>query len=100
MHTPGPWWTGSDEDAHMVYSGNASTVEAVADCGRDDGDAHAEEANARLIAAAPDLLMALKRLLLARDAVPESSFIPAELNVAWHWEAAQAAINKATTANQ
>lgn len=55
--TPGPWSTGSDEDAHIVYD---AALGYVADCGSDDGDAEAERANARLIAAAPDLLAACK----------------------------------------
>lgn len=62
-HTPGPWWAGGDDDAHMVYSGDVDTVDAVADCGRDDGDAEAEAANARLISAAPDLLAACELAL-------------------------------------
>lgn len=58
-HTPGPWWAGTDEDAHMVYAGDC---EAVADTLREDGDSITEAANALLIAAAPDLLHALKEL--------------------------------------
>jgi len=59
QHTPGPWWAGTDEDAHMVYGSEADGT-AVADCMRDDGDDYVERANARLIAAAPDLLAACK----------------------------------------
>lgn len=57
-HTPGPWHTGTHEDAHIVYDGDCGFV---ADAGRDDGEAETEAANARLIAAAPDLLAACER---------------------------------------
>jgi hypothetical protein len=73
-HTPGPWSTGCDEDGHMVYAADDS---AVADALRDDGDAEAEVSNARLIAAAPDLLaacqVALAAYRLAGKDVPENS---------------------------
>jgi hypothetical protein len=59
-HSPAPWSTGTDEDGHVVYSAD---LEFVAECGSDDGDAEREAANARLIAAAPDLLAAIKTLL-------------------------------------
>lgn len=62
--TPGPWHTGTDEDAHMVYDSDCG---AVADTLRDDGDAEAEAGNARLIAASPKLLAALTRLEAAAD---------------------------------
>jgi hypothetical protein len=51
--TPGPWTTGADEDASVIYSPG---LDLVADAGRDDGNAELESANARLIAAAPALL--------------------------------------------
>lgn len=51
--SPGPWNTGTDEDAQIVYT---SDFDVVADTERADGNAIIEAANARLIAAAPDLL--------------------------------------------
>ena len=84
-HTPGKWWAGSDDDAHMVYVTTEDGVEAVADAGRDDGDAEAEAANAQLMAAAPDLLAAL------------TAFLHADPDVfADEMAAARAAIAKAT----
>jgi hypothetical protein len=56
-HTPGPWHTGTDEDANVVYGPN---LECVVECGNDDGDAERERADARLIAAAPAMLSALR----------------------------------------
>jgi hypothetical protein len=64
-HTPGPWFAGTDEDAHVIY--NADESEVVADTLREDGDAETEAANARLVAAAPDLLAACESVLLLID---------------------------------
>lgn len=58
--TPGPWWAGTDEDAHMVYAGDCNEVASTL---REDGDSIAEEANARLIAAAPELLYSCIELI-------------------------------------
>ncbi len=66
-HTPGPWHTGTGKAEIIVY---ATDGYAVADAKVYHGR-HAEgeaEANARLIAAAPDLLAALK---LAKDRITE-----------------------------
>jgi hypothetical protein len=57
-HTPGPWKQGSsDEDACVVYS---SDDHIIAGCEGIDFDEGTENANARLIAAAPELLEALE----------------------------------------
>ena len=65
-HTPGPW-IHDDFDRHYVVAGHIYI--AIADDGRDDDEGTAEgrygteeevEANARLIAAAPELLKALR----------------------------------------
>jgi hypothetical protein len=82
-HTPGPWYTGIDEDCHMVYSGDA---DVVADTLRDDGDAETESANATLISAAPELLAALEILLLEFETSQPSRK---------SWIAARKAISKA-----
>ena len=55
--SPGPWSTGADEDAHIVYDEN---LYFVADTGRDDGNAELERANAQAISALPELLEALQ----------------------------------------
>src|SRR3954447_9075192 len=59
-HSPPPWHTGTDEDAHIVYDDKCNFV---ADTGRDDGNSELETANARLIAATPKLLDSLDLLL-------------------------------------
>ena len=72
-HTPGPWWTDAKYDGSEF---GCSVIAARTDCGPLPGnptrgqvafatailhtDARKREANARLIAAAPDLLEALK----------------------------------------
>lgn len=62
-HTPGPWEIGEEQFGAqvMVFAGERE----VADCGHNFSDCGNEEdrANARLIAAAPELLAALDRLL-------------------------------------
>jgi hypothetical protein len=53
QHTPGPWEIskiGNDYDQHSIYAGDALVANSV------EG-----EANARLIASAPELLEALKK---------------------------------------
>jgi hypothetical protein len=62
MHTPGPWWI---DDDGFVASGSGDTYTTIADphCGNQDIDER--EANARLIAKAPDLRDALQNLLTA-----------------------------------
>jgi hypothetical protein len=60
--TPGPWWTEIDN----VFAGATDNSVYVADCAPMGGpvDGRPEQiANARLIAAAPDLLAALQGLL-------------------------------------
>lgn len=57
-HTPGPWVAEGTE----VYAGADCEFHAVADCSCNHTCRHADEtrANARLIAAAPDLYAAIK----------------------------------------
>ena len=62
QHTPGPW----KAIAAAVYAGRPlSTVVVSGDHGRLSADE--AEANARLIAAAPELLEACKQMLAALD---------------------------------
>ena len=67
-HTPGPWRVGLDKnsvrDADEGY---------IADCQNRFADKTTVEANARLIAAAPELLEALK---MARQYAPKYNFYP------------------------
>lgn len=63
-HTPGPWnWAKSDIDGKYSIYGNGPLA-YCGDTGAVDGDG---EANARLIAAAPDLLAALEALVGEAD---------------------------------
>ena len=61
-HTPGPWWR---DDDGFIASGSDKTYITVAspNCS-EDIDIDEREANARLIAAAPELLAHLKMLVL------------------------------------
>lgn len=84
-HTPGPWvFQAHDHWLPAVVIGE-SVWHAGLVTGRERPGEH--EANARLIAAAPDLLAALKALLPWVAAPPSDS--------AEAWRAAQAAIAKA-----
>jgi len=64
-HTPGEWYA-KREGFSTVYVFSrigGGLVQEVAACGPTNGGVDQQEANARLIAAAPDLLEALKKLL-------------------------------------
>ncbi len=61
MHTPGPWQI--DEIMHVFHERKDGRTEYVAYA----ADTQAMEPNASLIAAAPDLLEALERLLGCPD---------------------------------
>jgi hypothetical protein len=62
-HSPKPWYTDKDKD--FVFSGTNETHPDIV-CrffDRDESDYPNKEANAKLIAAAPELLEALQRAL-------------------------------------
>lgn len=65
-HTPGPWHVSAWGDTRVVVRSDA--IPFVADCGRDT--LPWVHANARLIAAAPDML---KALILAEEALVEGA---------------------------
>jgi len=73
QHTPGPWWVerrvGDASQVNARHRGEGSSY-CVASINHWEGDA--DRANARLIAAAPDLLEALKRLARAYVSTMES----------------------------
>jgi len=82
-HTPGPWaW---DVDYDVVLGSNKSTVCKIAT----GEDREEEDANARLIAAAPDLLVACRGLVEAADLRLGAGAIKSALDLA------RAAISKA-----
>jgi len=70
-HTPGPWhnapWTSHAAISILAHTGQRLAGQSwptlIADCAPIDGYSDNALANARLIAAAPDLLAALRQLL-------------------------------------
>jgi len=84
-HTPGPW----KRERLCIFCPNGSLIAEV----HEDYFTHTaeDEANARLIASAPDMLQALRRAVLALAFAAESS--PAMQD---DYEAVSAAIAKAT----
>ena len=70
-HTPGPWRVEVDTDPEASWERKWPTINAekyeVVGCEGFYGDYETDMANARLIAAAPDLLEALQRLLNAEN---------------------------------
>ena len=73
QHTPGPWKYGPDNRKTMrVFSGSREIVRALSTHGNRRLNCVERAANARLIAAAPELLEALQGLLRSyRDFLPE-----------------------------
>jgi Asp/Glu/hydantoin racemase len=99
QHTPGPWTQGDDNPLSIYgkYT-NVATVHGTHATGaRTEEEARA---NARLIAAAPDLLAALQEatMVLKWAAQESKGKVKAEIVGGWmhHAEKAQAAITAAT----
>lgn len=77
-HTPGPWSAVADEDSARI---GGCDWRIITPCSLDDHDALVSiwdrrdgedvAANARLIAAAPDMLEALKKIVFDWDGEPE-----------------------------
>lgn len=89
QHTPGPWWLQADGAGWYVEctpERGHSVAYVRAEAGEDDPDTPdaEKEANARLIAAAPELLEALRGVLRVAD------------RATVEFDAARAAIAKAT----
>ena len=89
-HTPGPWRIG---DAGAAIFGpktqSVSPPTVVSSMGKAGGDTTAARANARLIAAAPDMLAALRDLLAGMEQHGAEKWMPHRM------ERARAAIAKA-----
>ena len=85
QHTPGPWTVDHDAVSHN----GAHIAFAI---GHDGDDYATQCANARLVAAAPDLLAALQEILDAEEGVGETDRP--------HMIRARAAIAKATGSAQ
>lgn len=93
-HTPGPWThypflSGSENHSGFGVNGNGFRLASAHPI---DSDGNEGEANARLIAAAPELLMALAWLVGLKDERPSDYAEQKPLA----WAAARAAIAKAT----
>lgn len=96
QHTPGPWSVDpiDDLDAHILGKPNGFCADIIADVKSFDLDEG--QANARLIAAAPDLLEALKGAVDAADAFEAG--VPLSTSFEDWLASARAAIAKATGA--
>lgn len=97
-HTPGPWNTG--QRGRMLNVGHNGTLIATIDCRSQHPAVEAEaHANARLIAAAPELLEALHSALNIEGAaiLGAQSGAWTGLDVQYHFGKIRAAITKATT---
>jgi hypothetical protein len=89
-HTPGPWRAERDPrgDFRIVYNDKGNWLAEV----HSDGEPEVAEADARLIAAAPELLAALKR---AKDAIEFYGLDDFDSTSEEELEAIDAAITKA-----
>jgi len=96
LHTPGPWTVDYTDDNLRIYSGDlligevSGSTEHIKVHGLDE---ETTEANAWLIAAAPDLLAALERILARVETLNLLTERGEEAKMA---EQARAAISKAT----
>lgn len=109
MHTPGPWrireWEDGDGHARISIDGDIDatlTFRGLANVPYDNGD-ESLMANARLIAAAPDMLAALKAqheaidVLLAMVIGLDKTFLPTKSSVWPKLLQGKAAIDQATS---
>lgn len=87
QHTPGPW---AVSPYNNIVSKNGTVAKTEQMPGNDDAE---RKANARLIAAAPDLLSALSRIADYLDGVNNGT--RAEVDTSWVGQVARAAIAKA-----
>ena len=96
-HTPGPWVVVGSRTKYVEARLVGSLMQEVAACGptlADEGYGQQQEANARLIAAAPDLLEALQELCeIVEDAIEQKSAKDLD---SFTLQPARAAIAKAT----
>lgn len=85
QHTPGPWKVFTTSDGSKVIGIGDRNGEGVADCGFGIWRGGSEEAlaNARLIAAAPDLLSALKALMQVHRDQDTVGVMPADKAIAY-----------------
>lgn len=94
LHTPGPWHTSTTHSGAAVDIGAANGANVTLVSGPTENGADEFRANARLIAAAPDLLAALEFIVSPQ---PYSATQEWRDNVKKGREMALAAIAKATS---
>ncbi|MES2342351.1 MAG: hypothetical protein V4597_11780 [Pseudomonadota bacterium] len=95
-YTPAPWHVQPGGTLTDVASGPIGMLAYVSTAGARGRTLDEAQANARLIAAAPDLLATLRQLVADWDSVDERAQVPDEINDDDHWAAARAAIARAT----
>ncbi|MEN9885514.1 MAG: hypothetical protein RL758_92 [Pseudomonadota bacterium] len=102
-HTPGPWYVSKEFDGTSIKAGMFHVTHTIKACGfhEPEVDKAVTQANARLIAAAPDLLEALKKMVdIASDSRGVAGYHLNGEIAEWdefpEWQAACAAIAKAT----
>jgi hypothetical protein len=101
-HTPGPWLADVDGSGWSINTEDKGVAFTCGEANDEDISKDEEAANARLIAAAPDLLAALKLALAALDCeVDNAPISPVVASAAQAWmkakfgDAARKAITKA-----
>lgn len=92
QHTPGPWAVGKFNPSHVYQKGKNVTI---ARCEADICYTEEDKANARLIAAAPELLEALEGLVSLENEIRRIASFSHETSM--KYLNARAAIEKATT---
>lgn len=102
MHTPGPWTsnptTSLEFITRRIYGPNGEKIADVGTPETSNLDVHTEVDNARLLAAAPDLLAACEKLLALWDAwaiVGNAPSAQTWKRIAEHCEKARTAVGKA-----
>lgn len=92
--TPGPWRIGTGSK-RIIMAANNDVVARAADYGSQSDTPDFQYGNARLIAAAPDLLVTLQLLSQWREVIAKSD-VPAKSVILEDFDDARAAIAKAT----
>jgi len=95
-HTPGPWNVSEEWDGTSIKAGQFHVTHTIQSCGfhSPEEDKAVTQANARLIAAAPDLLEAL--ILLEHEMVESGNAGSTDYGWSPAIEKTRAAIAKAT----
>lgn len=104
-HSVAPWTYESDEDFYNDTDGtrfvdlNGDPDQTKSRYARVDAGP-TSQADAILIAAAPDLLAALEQIVSDWDSVDPNELVPDNINTDEHWESARDAIRKAKSSGE